>query len=76
MTAKLPILKSKKLIKALQRAGFYIYVHTGGHAQLRHPTKTKLRVTVPIHSKDIGPTLLKHILAQAHLTADQFRELI
>ena len=45
----------------------------GSHVQLKHPERGG-RVTVPIHSGEtIGPGLLRSILAQAQLTADEFR---
>jgi predicted RNA binding protein YcfA (HicA-like mRNA interferase family) len=41
-----------------------------------HRTKPELRVTVPIHSKDIPPSLLSRILKQAALTDQEFTDLI
>ena len=76
MTARLPILKPKEVIKALQRAGFYITRQSGSHARLLHETHAQLRVTVPIHNKDIGIRLLKRILGQANLTSDEFQKFI
>jgi predicted RNA binding protein YcfA (HicA-like mRNA interferase family) len=46
------------------------------HARLLHRTKSELHVTVPLHSKDIPPSLLHRILEQAGLTEDKFAELI
>jgi len=76
MPEKLPVLKAKEVVRALERAGFYIHHQTGSHARLLHRTKTDLRVTVPIHSKDIPPSLLRRILKQAGLQEDEFAELI
>lgn len=58
------------------RAGFYIHHQTGSHARLLHSTRPELRVTVPIHSKDIPPSLLKRILRQASLSEEEFAELL
>ena len=76
MPEKLPVLKAKEVVRALERAGFYIHHHTGSHARLLDRTRTDLRVTVPIHSKDIPPSLLHRILKQAGLQEDEFAELI
>jgi len=77
MPPKLPVLKPKEVIAALLRAGFYIHHQKGSHARLLHRTIPGLHVTVPIHSKDIPPSLLKHrILKQANLSEDEFLRLL
>ena len=77
MPPKLPVLKPKEVIAALLRAGFYVHRQKGSHARLLHRTNPELHVTVPVHSKDIPPTLLKHrILKQANLTDKEFLELL
>jgi predicted RNA binding protein YcfA (HicA-like mRNA interferase family) len=75
--SKLPVLKPRDVIAALERGGFYIHHQRGSHARLLHQTRPELRVTVPIHGKDIPPSLLKHrILKQACLTEDDFLKLL
>ena len=76
MSDKLPVLKAKEVVRALLRAGFYIHHQTGSHARLLHSTRPEVRVTVPIHSKDIPVSLLKRILRQASLTAEEFLKLV
>ena len=51
MKKDLPVLKPKEVLKALKRAGFYIHHQTGSHIQLRHSSKTRLRVTVSRHDR-------------------------
>ena len=63
-------------MRALLRGGFYVHHQTGSHARLLHNTKRELRVTVPVHSKDIPPSLLKRILRQAALSEEEFLKLI
>ena len=72
--AQLPVLKPKAVLRALQRAGFYIHYQTGSHARLLHRTHSERRVTLPIHTKDVPLPTLKRILQQAGLTADEFRK--
>ncbi len=50
--AKLPIVKPKKVIAALQRAGFFIDHQTGSHARLIHQTEPQRRVSVPVGVKN------------------------
>jgi len=76
MPEKLPVLKAKEVVQALLRTGFYLHHQTGSHARLLHRTKPHLRVTVPVHSKDIPLSLLKRILKQAALTEEEFAMLI
>ena len=72
MPGKLPILRAKEVVRALEHAGFYIQHQTGSHARLFHQRRSDLRVAVPIHSKDIPVGLIKRILKQAQLTEEEF----
>jgi len=73
MSPRLPALKPREVLRALQRAGFEINHQTGRHAQLRHPDKPHLRVTVPRHDRfDLPAPVLKSILRQAELTVEEF----
>ncbi len=74
--ARLPALKANKVIRALERAGFYVDHQTGSHARLLHPNRPELRVTVARHKKDLPPKTLTRILKQADLTRERFRELL
>ena len=76
MTPTLPVVKAKACLKALQRAGFYIDHQVGSHARLFHRSKSELRVTLPIHNKDLPPGTLKSILRQAGLSVDAFIALL
>jgi predicted RNA binding protein YcfA (HicA-like mRNA interferase family) len=76
MADKLPVLKAKEVVHALLRGDFYIHHQAGSQARLLHRTRPELRVTIPIHSKDIPPSLLRRILKQAGLTDDEFAKLV
>jgi len=72
---KLPRVNAREILRVLRRDGWDVEASVGSHLQLRHPTKLG-KVTVPVHAGDvIGPKLLKSILDQANLTADDFRRL-
>jgi predicted RNA binding protein YcfA (HicA-like mRNA interferase family) len=76
MPGKLPVLRPRDVLRALQRAGFFIHHQTGRHARLLHSTRSDLRVTIPIHPGDLPPSLLKRILKQADITEENFRKLL
>lgn len=76
MAGKLPILKPKQVLRALERAGFYIHHQTGSHARLLERRRPELRVTVPVHNRDLPAPLLQRILKQAGLSAQQFLDLL
>ncbi|MFH1712788.1 MAG: type II toxin-antitoxin system HicA family toxin [Candidatus Jacksonbacteria bacterium] len=71
---KLTVVKPKKAIKKLQKAGFVIDRQTGGHIILLHPTSTR-RVTVAFHNKDLKRKTLYNILKQAGLSVQEFNRL-
>jgi predicted RNA binding protein YcfA (HicA-like mRNA interferase family) len=55
---------SRKIIKILEKDGWYKADQSGSHIQFRHPTK-KGRVTVPHPKKDLPIGTLKSIERQA-----------
>lgn len=69
----LPRVTGREVVQALRRLGWEVVVQKGSHVQLKHRERGG-RLTVPIHAGEtIGPGLLRSILAQAELTADEFR---
>jgi predicted RNA binding protein YcfA (HicA-like mRNA interferase family) len=76
MSPRLPALRPRQVLRALQRAGFFIHHTTGGHHILKHPDKPHLRVTLPFHNKDLKRRTLDSIIEQAGLTTEEFRRLL
>ena len=70
---KLPRIKPREVIKALERVGFVFIKQTGSH---RIYVKGKLGVTVAYHNKDLKPKTLKHIIRQSGLELEEFIELL
>jgi predicted RNA binding protein YcfA (HicA-like mRNA interferase family) len=68
---KLPRRRGRELIATLKRAGFEVVRIKGSHHFLKHPDG---RCTVvPVHAGEIiGVGLMKTILDDAELTAEQF----
>jgi predicted RNA binding protein YcfA (HicA-like mRNA interferase family) len=64
------------LIRALERAGFYIDRQSGSHAQLIHRDHPETRVTIPIHNRDLRIPMIRRILDQANLSVEEFRHLL
>jgi predicted RNA binding protein YcfA (HicA-like mRNA interferase family) len=76
MSPQLPVLKSRDVINALRRAGFYIHHQTGSHVQLKHHDKTWIRVTIPFHRGDLPKPVIRSIIRQAELTVQEFIDLL
>jgi predicted RNA binding protein YcfA (HicA-like mRNA interferase family) len=70
---KLPALKPKVVIRALERSGFYVHHVAGSHYILK---KDGLRVTVPYHGKDLKPRTLASIIEQSGLSVEESLELL
>ena len=71
---KIPVIKARKLIKVLNKLGFFKYHQVGSHAQFKHPDGR--RITCPIHKgKDIGKKTLKGIINDLDLTIEEFIKL-
>jgi len=72
----LPSIKGREVLQALVRGGFYIHHQKGSHARLLHKIRPELRVTVPVHNKDLPEKTLRRILKQAELTDEEFLKLL
>jgi len=72
---RLPRIKGKELIRALERAGFTIDRTRGSHVFLKHIDGRA--TAVPVHSGEtLGPGLLRAILRDVEMTAENLRELL
>ena len=72
---RLPRLKGKELVRALERAGFSVDRTRGSHVFLRHPDGRT--TVVPVHSGEtIGPGLLRAILRDVELSVDELADLL
>jgi predicted RNA binding protein YcfA (HicA-like mRNA interferase family) len=72
----LPVVRPRQLIRALERAGFFVHHIRGSHHYLRHPDRPGLLITVPVHRGDLKRGTLRAILRQAGLTPDDLRDLL
>ena len=75
MSEKLPRITAADIIRALEKAGFFLSRQSGSHKIYKN-TQGK-RVTIPYHSGAIlHPKVLKSILRDADLTLNQLKNLI
>jgi predicted RNA binding protein YcfA (HicA-like mRNA interferase family) len=76
MAPKFANLKPREVVRALEKAGFYIHETSGSHVHLKHPHKPG-RVTLPYHERfDLPKHVVKSILRQAGLTNQEFFRLL
>ena len=72
---RLPRIRARQLIRALQHAGFQIERSQGSHFRLKHPDG---RITsVPSHAGEtLGPGLLRAILRDTDISPDDLINLL
>jgi predicted RNA binding protein YcfA (HicA-like mRNA interferase family) len=70
---KLPIVRPRQVIAALEKSGFRQVRQSGSHVQLK---RGNLLVTVPFHSGDLNPQVLRSVIRQAQMTVEEFIELL
>ena len=72
--ARLPMVTSRQMVAALEKAGFVIDHQTGSHITLWRESDDQ-RVVVPFHNRDLGRGLTLRIIKSAGLTRDEFVKL-
>lgn len=76
MPGRLPVVSAREVLRALMPAGFYIHHRRGSRARLLPAGRPELRVTVPVHARDVPLPVLRRILRQACLTVEEFLDLL
>jgi predicted RNA binding protein YcfA (HicA-like mRNA interferase family) len=75
MSSRLPRRTAAEVRRAIEKAGFVLSRQSGSHQIFR--SSSGRRITLPVHAgKTIHPKILKRILADADLTADEFEKLV
>ena len=73
--SKLPIIKVQKLIRVLDKLGFFKFHQVGSHAQFKHLDGRK--TTVPIHyGRDVKKKMLRGIIDDLDVSVDEFISLL
>jgi predicted RNA binding protein YcfA (HicA-like mRNA interferase family) len=72
---KLPAIKPKQLIRALERQGWELDRVRGSHYIMAHPDRDQI-VPVPYHNRDIKTGTLSGILSSTGISRDELRKLL
>jgi predicted RNA binding protein YcfA (HicA-like mRNA interferase family) len=75
MSRKLPAVKPRDAIRALEKAGWRVHRQKGSHV-IMHKEGVPDLVTIPMHTKDLSKGTLHGIIEDAGLTAGEFLELL
>jgi len=75
MSKRLPAVKPREAIKALEKAGWRIHRQKGSHVSM-HKEGIPNLVVIPLHTRDLPKGTLHAILDDAGLTIEQFLELL
>lgn len=70
---QLPILSGRKIIKVLNKIGYFDIRQSGSHVRLTHQSRHS--ITVPDY-KSISRGLLRKILRDAELSPEEFLKLL
>lgn len=70
---KLPPVKPKNVISKFKKLGYMIDRQTGSHVVM-YNSKTKKRVVIPYHIKDLPKGTFSHILKEANVSVEEFLE--
>ena len=73
--SRLPAVRPRELVAALERAGFVRHHQKGSHLYLWHAERRRMTV-VPMHPGDVHRGLLRAVLKQADLSEAEFLDLL
>ena len=75
MSKRLPAVKPKEAITALEKAGWRVHRQKGRHVSM-HKESVPHLVVIPLHTGDLPKGTLHAILEDAGLSVEQFLELL
>lgn len=75
MTSRLPAVRPREVVRALERAGWEVHRQRGSHLTMKKAAVRHL-VTVPMHRRDIPRGTLHGILEDAGLSVEEFVALL
>ncbi len=73
--SRLPGLRPRQVMAALERRGFVVIRIAGSHYQL-YNERTRRHVTVPHHNRDLPRGTVAAIVKQAGLTREEFLDVL
>ena len=75
MRRELPVLTSRQVLAALEKAGFEVRRQTGSHV-IMYKTDIRYPISIPLHPRDLPKGTLRAIIRQAGLTIEEFPRLL
>ena len=75
MSKRLPALKPRQVVRALEKAGWYVHRQRGSHL-IMHKAGTPNLIVIPLHSRDLPKGTLRGILSDAGLSVEEVIELL
>ena len=75
MSKRLPALKPREVISALEKAGWYIHRQKGSHL-IMHKAGSSNIIVIPLHAHDLPKGTLRGILSDAELSVEEFIRLL
>ena len=73
--SRLPSLKPRQVVSALERGGFEVIRIVGSHYQMFNE-RMRRHTTVPFHNRDLPRGTVAAIIQQAGLTREEFLKLL
>ena len=75
--ARLPTVNGKRVVAALQRAGFIVDRVVGSHHVMVFPGDPTRTVVIPVHAaRDLKPGTMRAVIRQAGFSVDEFAALL
>ena len=75
MSQRLPAIRPREVIRALERAGWVVHRQRGSHAIMRKEGMRHV-VSVPLHTRDMPRGTLQGIVEDAGLSVEEFLQLL
>lgn len=75
VTPRLPAVRPKQAVRALERCGWQLDRSRGSHQVFRHPNHSH-RVVVPMHGRDLARGTLDAIIDASGVSRDEFIRLL
>jgi len=75
--SELPQVSGERLVRALEKAGFFVKGKKGSHVVMVHEKDPLRRAVIPVHgSKPVRPGTFRAILKGTKLSVEEIRNLI
>ncbi len=71
MSTRLPAVRPREVVRALERAGWEVHRQRGSHLSMKKEG-SRFLVTVPMHQRDVPKGTLRGIIEDAGLSIDEF----